>query len=137
VNRATLDTNIYVSAFEFGGTPMRLLQMGVDSEIEIAVSQPIIDETTRILREKFGWSEADLRDALLVMESCATKVTPTERLHVVSDDPDDDRILECAAAAGSDYLVTGDKHLLRLKNFLNIRIVNPRDFLAEGKSREI
>jgi len=39
VNRVTLDTNIYVSAFEFGGIPMRLLQMGVDGEIEIAVSQ--------------------------------------------------------------------------------------------------
>jgi uncharacterized protein len=56
---------------------------------------------------------------------------------VVSDNPDDDRILECAAAARSDYIVTGDKHLLRLKNFVNIRIVNPADFLAGGKSRAI
>jgi hypothetical protein len=40
-----LDTNIYVSAFEFGGGPMRLLQMGMDGEVEGAVSQPIIDET--------------------------------------------------------------------------------------------
>jgi len=45
VNRLTLDTNIYVSAFEFGGGPMRLLQMGMDGEVEGAVSQPIIDET--------------------------------------------------------------------------------------------
>jgi uncharacterized protein len=79
VNRVTLDTNIYVSAFEFGGGPMRLLQMGMDGEIEIAVSQLIIDETTRVLRLKFGWSDADLRDALLVMESCATKI------HAVGD----------------------------------------------------
>ena len=39
---------------------------------------PIIDETMRVLRIKFGWSDTDLHDALLVMESCTTKVTPTE-----------------------------------------------------------
>jgi putative PIN family toxin of toxin-antitoxin system len=129
VNRVTLDTNIYVSAFEFGGGLIRLLQMGMDGEIEIAVSQPIVDETMRVLRDKFGWSDAELRDALLVMEGCATKVTPTEALNVVPDDRDDDRILECAATARSDYVVTGDKHLLRLGTFGGIRIVNPADFL--------
>ena len=38
--RVTLDTNVYVSAFQFGG--MRLLHMAVDGDIEIAVSEPII-----------------------------------------------------------------------------------------------
>lgn len=60
MNRVTLDTNIYVSALEFGGSPMSLLQMGMDGEIEIAVSQPIIDETLRVLREKFGWRDDQL-----------------------------------------------------------------------------
>jgi hypothetical protein len=40
VNRVTLDTNIYVSAFEFGGGPMRLLQMGMDGEVEVKGGQP-------------------------------------------------------------------------------------------------
>jgi uncharacterized protein len=137
VNRVTLDTNIYVSAFEFGGGPMRLLQMGMDGDIEIAVSQPIIDETTRVLREKFGWSDADLQDALLVMETCAIKVTPVESLTVVPDDPDDDKIVECAAAARSDYLVTGDKHLLKLGSYRGTRIIKPAEFLALGKGRVV
>ncbi len=79
MNRVTLDTNIYVSAFEFGGSPMRLLQMGMDGEVEVAVSQPIIDETMRVLRIKFCWSDTDLHDALLGMESCTTKVTLRRR----------------------------------------------------------
>jgi hypothetical protein len=57
VNRVTLHSNIYVSAFEFGGSPMRLLLMGMDGEVEVAVSQPIIDGTMRVLRIKFGWSD--------------------------------------------------------------------------------
>jgi len=49
--KVTLDTNVYVSAFQFGG--MQLLHMAVDGDIEIAVSQPIIEEVIRVLREKF------------------------------------------------------------------------------------
>jgi putative PIN family toxin of toxin-antitoxin system len=135
VNRIALDTNIYVSAFEFGGGPMRLLQMGMDGEVEVALSQPIIDETMRVLRIKFGWSDTDLHDALLVMESCTTKVTPTEALNVVLDDPDDDRVLECAAAAQADYLVTGDKHLLKLGSYRATRIVKAAEFLALQRGR--
>ena len=45
--KVTLDTNIYVSALHFGGKPMQLLQMGLEGELDIAVSQPILDETLR------------------------------------------------------------------------------------------
>ena len=47
--RVTLDTNIYVSALQFGGKPMQLLQMGLEGELDIALSQPILDETLRVL----------------------------------------------------------------------------------------
>ena len=57
----TLDTNVYVSAFQFGGT--RLLHMAIDGDIEIAVSQPIIEEVIRVLRDKFHWDGYRLHDA--------------------------------------------------------------------------
>jgi uncharacterized protein len=136
--------NIYVSGFQFGGAPMRLLQMGMHGEIEIAVSQPIIDETISVLRKKFGWSDADVRDALLVMESAASKVAPAETLSVVPDDCDDDRIVECAAAARSNYLITSDKHLLKLGSYRGTRIVKPAEYpggppgqLMQGRSRSL
>jgi predicted nucleic acid-binding protein len=50
-------------------------------------------------------------------------------LAVIKDDPDDDRILECAANSGSDYIITGDKDLLRLGQYDSIRILNVSDFL--------
>jgi predicted nucleic acid-binding protein len=49
----TLDTNIYVSAVEFGGKPTKLIQMAMNGEIEVAISQPIVEETIRIVRDKF------------------------------------------------------------------------------------
>jgi predicted nucleic acid-binding protein len=59
--KVTLDTNIYVSAFQFGG--MRLLHMAVNRDIEIAVSQAIIEEVIRVLRDKFHWDGYRLHDA--------------------------------------------------------------------------
>jgi predicted nucleic acid-binding protein len=52
----TVDTNIYISAFKFGRKPMELLEMAARGEIEIAVSQEIIDETLGVLRDKFAFS---------------------------------------------------------------------------------
>jgi predicted nucleic acid-binding protein len=57
-------------------------------------------------------------------------VTPVERVHLVKADADDDSILECAKAARSDFLVTGDKHLLKLESFRGTRIIKPAAFLA-------
>jgi predicted nucleic acid-binding protein len=63
-------------------------------------------------------------------------VTPVEAVHVVQADADDDAILECAAAARSDFLVTGDKHLLKLGSFRGTRIIKPASFLALRRGRE-
>lgn len=109
--RATLDTNEYISAFS-GGRALRLLHMAIDGEIEIAISEPIIGETIRVLREKFNWPAYDLHDANLRLRRIARLVEPKGRLTLLADEPDN-RILECAAAAGSDYIVTEDRATLR------------------------
>ena len=56
-------------------------------------------------------------------------VSPAQTVRVVDEDPDDNRILECAQAAGSDYIVTGDQHLLKLKHFGSTKIVKAAEFL--------
>jgi len=52
----TVDANIYISACEFGGIPLRLLRLAVEGDLEIAISQAILNEVLRILRDKFGRS---------------------------------------------------------------------------------
>jgi predicted nucleic acid-binding protein len=56
-------------------------------------------------------------------------VTPTQSLNVIKGDPDDDVVVECAVAAGSEAIVTGDKHLLRLGEYDGIQILRVREFL--------
>ena len=131
----TLDTNIYISAVEFGGAPLRLLHMAVDGEIEIAISQPIIDETRRVLRDKFGRSEERLAETEEWIRSFTRLVAPKVALDAIKEDPPDNRILECAEAAGSEFIVSGDQHLLRLTQHGNARIIKVADFLAMGRER--
>lgn len=126
----TLDTNIFISAFEYTGKPRTLVQIALDGEINVAISQPIIDETLRVLRDKFGWSEDDLQGARNTFDACTHKVTPTQTLEVVTEDPSDNRILECAVEAGSEFIVTGDKDLLRRGPiWRGIRILKVSEFL--------
>jgi predicted nucleic acid-binding protein len=64
VTRVTLDSNIYLSALVFGGKPMQLLEMAVDGEIEVAISDPIIEEIRRHLQKTFGWSDTRVAEAI-------------------------------------------------------------------------
>jgi uncharacterized protein len=130
VASVTADSNIWVSAFNFRGKPHQLVQKAIAGEVQIDISGTIIEEVTRTLREKFRWSEAALREAGMLMREVGHVVTPTQTLDVVKADPDDNRIVECAVAAHSDYIVTGDKDLLRLRVCEGIPIVRMADLLA-------
>ena len=133
--RVTLDTNVYVSAFEFQGMGRRLLHMAVDGDIEVAVSSAIIRETLRVLREKFDWDGYRLNDAKQQILGLARLVEPAQTLDAVKDDPDDNRIVECAVEAGSAYIVTKDKDLLRMGEYGGIKMIRPADFLKRVMER--
>jgi len=135
VRSITLDSNIYVSALEFGGKPMALLQSALDGEVDVAISQPILDETLRVLSDKFSWSRDDLRGAEATIRAATHVVTPTMKLNVVESDPDDNKIVECAVESGSEAIVTHDKDLLRMREYQGIRMVKVLDFLQDGPER--
>jgi putative PIN family toxin of toxin-antitoxin system len=128
VTGATLDTNIYVAAFEFGGIGARLLGMARAAMFRLDVSDAILDETLGVLREKFRWEGYRLHDARLKILRIANHVSPSRVLDVVAADSDDNRILECAIEAGSEHVVTEDKDLLRMGSFEGIRILRASAF---------
>lgn len=127
--RVTADSNIFISALNFGGAPDKVLHLARGGEIRLAVSDFILEEVTRVLRDKFEWpEEANLAARTQILGFCE-RVSPSRRIEAITEDPSDNRILECAVAAGSEYLVTGDRHLLRVGEFEGIRIVSPARFL--------
>ena len=130
MSSATADTNIYISGLQFGGIPQRFLDSAAEGDFRLDVSDAILSETLRILRDKFRWASEALRDAEQDIRSYTQLSTPAPALNVIQADPSDNRILECAAAAKSDYIVTGDtRHLLPLGHYDGIPIVKVAEFM--------
>lgn len=126
------DTNVLVSAYGWpGGTADRAYATVRIGLVSLHVSEFILDEVSRILTRKLGWSRTESEAALAQIRRLAADVhTPPPSLDVIAEDPTDNRILECAVAAAADVVVTGDsRHLLPLRSFGGIRILSPREFL--------
>lgn len=134
--KAVLDANVFVSALiNTRGTPRQIVDLWRNDAFELLISGPILDEVGRVLRYPkivalHKLPEPELREFLMLLREESHVVESVERLHVSPDEPDN-RYIECAAAGGADYLVTGDKkHLLPIGQYRGIRIVSPAAFLA-------
>ena len=128
---ATLDSSVYIRALHLGGPAALLLGHARAGNIRIDISDPILNETMRVLRDKFAWNGYMLQDAREKLLLIGHHVSPTDTIAVIKEDPDDDRVLECAVAANSDFIVTEDKDLLRLSRFGNSRIVTIGEFVKQ------
>lgn len=127
----TADTNVYISALNFGGRPLHLLDLARRGEIRLSISEPILAEIVRVLREKFGWEEEPLQAVETRIRGFTELVTPSRKVNAIAHDEPDNRILECAVEAKSDYIVSGDGDLLRLRRFEGVPVVRVAEFLRE------
>ena len=106
--RAVADTNVYISALNFGGTAEEILALGRAQAIELCISPSILKEIEGVFTEL---------------------VHPKETIRVITADEPGNRILECAMEAKAEVVLTGDAHLQQLKTFRGISILSPRAFL--------
>lgn len=128
--KAILDTNVIISAVIFGGKPRMVLNLAVEGKISLFFSEPMLEEIREILGgRKFRFTASQLLAVERELEAISDTVYPDKDIKVVKDDPDDDVFIECALAADADYIVSGDKHLLDLKSYGSIKIVNAAEFI--------
>ena len=90
----------------------------------------IVAELERVLQEKFPQAHAAISDTLEAFKNIAIFTVPSEIISVIIDDPDDNRVLECAVSARADTIISGDRHLLSLNTFRSIPIIPPQAFLT-------
>ena len=129
MTRVTVDTNVLISALLFRGLPGEFLGMAIGGSFRLITSPVLLDELDEKLRFKFLWSKAKADEVREQLEALCDLVSTTNGPNVIVDDPDDDRVLECAVAGGADYIVSGDRHLLKLGVYEGVAILTVRQFM--------
>lgn len=126
------DTNVYISAFNFKGIALEVLLYLIDDGATIYISPPILEEIDRILTVKFKWPPEKVREVIDNISGFTTLVNPRKRLDVITTDPADNRILECAVESGADIILSGDHSLLDLKRYEESKFIHFENFLTSS-----
>jgi putative PIN family toxin of toxin-antitoxin system len=135
--KAVIDTNQFISALiSKQGPSAQLLDRWRQQKFILLTSPEIITEIKRALEyphivKKYKLGQSDIQSLLMLLEHEAVVIPKPPAVHIVKDDPDDDKFLACAIAAKAEYIVSGDQHLLSLGNYMSISIVTVRDFLLK------
>jgi putative PIN family toxin of toxin-antitoxin system len=124
--RIVFDSNVYISALLFKGIPGKILEMAQKDKITLIVSDEITTETVRILEEKFRWPRHNIDKFKRRLPDISENIRLKIKLDVIKERESDNRILECAVSGDANLIISGDKHLLKLKKYKNIPIVRPR-----------
>lgn len=134
--KLVLDSNVFISALVFGGKPREILELAVRGLVEIAISDDIFEEIRGVLGgKKFQYPARIVRALISEIEDLACLVQPKEKIEAIAEDPEDNRVLECAVESGANIIVSGDSHLLALQSYGQIKIMSPDEFLRRLREK--
>lgn len=130
--RVVLDTNVFISSFLGTEPPRKIIDFWKEGKITICLSKKIVDEYVEVL-ERLGLSgEKEVEEFLQLFarnfHSLFTAKTPN--LEIVKNDPDDNKFFECAVALKAQFIIAGDKAVLKIKNYMGIKILSPKQFIT-------
>ncbi len=133
---AVLDTNVVVSALiSPKGPPAEMIRAWRAHSFAWVTSPALLDELERALsypriRQYLTWTEDEIEEFLELIRREARVVHSSQALHVIQDNPEDNRVIEAAVEGQAGYIVTGDYHLLDVGKYGDIAIVTPARFAA-------
>ena len=128
--KIVLDTNQLISAFFWKGNEREVLEKCRTKELELLISPDILAELDTVLDRKFSVPEDKRAEYSKNIILVSRLVFPNQWIEAIKADPTDNRILECAVDGEADYIVSGDKHLLDLREYKGIKILKAKTFLS-------
>lgn len=136
MKRVVLDTSTLISGLLWDGNEATVIEKAEKRTIKLFVSHQLLEELEGVLkRDKFSkkleGKEYTVEKAVAKIALISTLIDPNIKIDVVKEDPDDNRVLECAVSAEATVIVSGDSHLLNLKNYAGIDIVSTTDFIKQ------
>ena len=123
------DTNIFISAFVIPGSlAEKAILKIIEEKDSLLISKDIIDEVLSVLASKLSRDREGLSHVAVTLSELAELIKPARRIKIFKDEPDN-RILECAIYGGADLLVTGDKEILKLREYKGVKIISLKEYL--------
>jgi len=128
--KLVIDANVLISSFFWGGNPRLVLERVIAGIDELFLTKEILDEVeTVVVRPKFHADKEKITYFISSIEEIGNKIVPNKKVKNGSRDKTDNKYLECGITADVDYIISGDIHLLELKEYENIKIVSAKDYL--------
>lgn len=131
--KVVVDTNIFISAFGWGGRPLEIVELLEEAEIRNCVSEAIIEE----LSSSVSYPKLDfpvkLQTEIIEFVLAHSDFYTTREYIKIAPDPKDNKFIECALSAYARFIITGDKGLLSVQQFRGIRVVTSEVFLKTRK----
>lgn len=140
--RIVLDTNVVISRYlSPTGTPAKLFTHWERQSFDVLVSEPILAEYAEALLYPHiqALHKKTKQDVKLIIDrfrKIGKMVIPSEEVTIVKNDPDDNKFLACALSGHAEFLVSGDRDLLTVKEYRGVYILTPQAFLALLEQKE-
>ncbi len=140
--RVVFDTNIYVSfLISSSGTITELLNFWQQGKFEVFISSEILAELGQVLlgpklKSYLCLTRQEIKQYLKLVAQTSLVAKVDCRVNLIKEDPADNKFLELAKTIGADFIVTGDRHLLRLEQFGETKIISAKELVEKiDKSR--
>ena len=133
--RVVINTNIVVSALLFGGEISRIVSLWQKKKVILLTLKEVIEEYIKVLSyPKFNLTEEEIE--YIVKQEILSFIEPVNvstQINIIKDDQSDNKFISLAIDGHAQYIVSGDKHLLKLKNYRKVKIVTAKQFLEKHK----
>jgi putative PIN family toxin of toxin-antitoxin system len=127
--RVVFDTNIFISAFIIPGSLAETaIKKVIEGQDTLVISKEIIKEVLSVLSHKFRRDKEAISHVAVFLSELGEWANPTKKIKIFSDEPDN-RIMECALSGEADMIVTGDKWMLKLKEYKGVKIISLKGYL--------
>lgn len=136
--KVVIDTNVIISAAKStDGNPAQIFEMLLLEEITSYTTKDIIEEIKEVLaRPRIKLNLVEQEFIANNYEKFSIKIQTISKFDMIKEDPDDNKFLECAFDCKAEYIVSGDDHLLKLKEFKGIKILTPAEFVKLMQKNE-
>ena len=137
--RITVDTNVLISATLTYGACEKIIDLAEQKNIILCLSEPILKEYYKVMyypeiQEKIKGKLQEVQQAITKIATIAHLTAVQTHLKLIKEDPDDDKIVECAIDSHSEYLISSDNHILNYKKQIRdnykITVLTPQEFLT-------